>query len=148
MQHNLGLELHVQNYVFLLHFPQLWLVYKKRKNQTVSNMSLCTVIFSYVCRLTIGIFLLWNRIMQFYVFRTGDTCKKCNERKAEVILRFRDAYCRHVFILPRTLACCLAVGNFTWFVGETYWTILTTVMLSLQGMFLSSNNSQIQSFSW
>lgn len=32
------------------------------------------------------------------ILLTGDACKKCNERKAEVVLRLRDAYCRECFL--------------------------------------------------
>jgi len=43
-------------------------------------------------------------LIQLYIFRTGDTCKKCNERRAEVVLRLRDAYCRFVSVPPKALS--------------------------------------------
>jgi len=83
--------------------------------------------------------------MQLYVFRPGDTCKKCNERKAEVVLRFRDTYCRYVSMLPRVLAYNEHQKTD---LTETYWTEFTPIVLSLQRMFLISCSSQVQSFSW
>jgi hypothetical protein len=133
MKHNLRPELHIQNYlspiivacINIRESMKLFSLFLHPFSHTcdMSNTSYVPLYTSVCVWINDWKFYYEIKLMQLYIFRIGHTCKKCNERNAEVILRLRDAYCKYVCILPRALAYnelleSVTNASYTFFAGN------------------------------